>query len=138
MPYVQGQPDAVADVALAYNLGNFLRRLALPRDVKHWSLTTLWEKFIKIVAKATRQAKYVTFQLAEVAVTRTCSRRFSPTSRGWQSRRRRSHDVTVEQIKERTTRPVTEKVCADPAFDAGKRSGWPLSQLTAPPEPDRQ
>ena len=27
--------------ALAYNLANFLRRLALPRDVKHWSLTTL-------------------------------------------------------------------------------------------------
>ncbi len=29
--------------ALAYNLGNFLRRLALPRSVKHWSLTTLRE-----------------------------------------------------------------------------------------------
>ncbi len=29
--------------ALAYNLGNFLRRLALPRSVKRWSLTTLWE-----------------------------------------------------------------------------------------------
>ena len=27
--------------ALAYNLGNFLRRLALPRSVKHWSHTTL-------------------------------------------------------------------------------------------------
>ena len=27
--------------ALAYNLGNFLRRLALPPSVKHWSLTTL-------------------------------------------------------------------------------------------------
>ena len=26
--------------ALAYNLGNFLRQLALPREVKHWSLTT--------------------------------------------------------------------------------------------------
>ena len=56
--------------ALAYNLGNFVRRLALPRDVKHWSLTTLREKLIKIGAKVTRHAKYVTFQLAEVAVTR--------------------------------------------------------------------
>ncbi len=27
---------------LAYNLANFLRRLALPRAVKHWSLTTLF------------------------------------------------------------------------------------------------
>jgi hypothetical protein len=56
--------------ALAYNLGNFLRRLALPHDVKHWSLTTLREKLVKIGAKVTRHAKYVTFQLAEVAVPR--------------------------------------------------------------------
>ena len=57
--------------ALAYNLGNFLRRLALPKPVRHWSLTTLREKLIKIGAKVTRHAKYVTFQLAEVAVTRS-------------------------------------------------------------------
>jgi hypothetical protein len=56
--------------ALAYNLGNFLRRIALPKPVRHWSLMTLREKLIKIGAKVTRHAKYVTFQLAEVAVTR--------------------------------------------------------------------
>ena len=56
--------------ALAYNLGNFLRRLALPKPVRHWSLTTLREKLIEIGAKVTRHSKYVTFQLAEVAVTR--------------------------------------------------------------------
>ena len=56
--------------ALAYNLANFLRRLALPKRVRHWSLTTLREKLIKIGAKVTRHAKYVTFQLAEVVVTR--------------------------------------------------------------------
>jgi len=55
---------------LADNLANFLRRLALPRDVKHWSLTTLREKLVKIRAKVTRHSRYVTFQLAEVAVTR--------------------------------------------------------------------
>ena len=54
--------------ALAYNLGNFLRRLALPKSVRQWSLTTLKEKLVKIGAKVTRNAKYVTFQLAEVAV----------------------------------------------------------------------
>jgi hypothetical protein len=47
-----------------------LRRLALPQDVKHWSLTTLREKLVKIGAKVTRHAKYVTFQMAEVAVPR--------------------------------------------------------------------
>ena len=55
---------------LAYNLGNFLRRLALPRSVKHWSLTTLREKLIKIGAKVVTHARYVIFQMAEVAVPR--------------------------------------------------------------------
>jgi len=58
-------------VALAYNLGNFLRRLALPRAVKHWSLTTLREKLIKIGAKVVRHARYITLQLAEVAAPRS-------------------------------------------------------------------
>lgn len=36
---------------LAYNLANFLRRLALPGSIRHWSLTTLREKVVKIGAK---------------------------------------------------------------------------------------
>ena len=56
--------------ALAYNLANFLRRLAVPRSVGHWTLTTLREKLLKIGAKVTRYSKYVTFQLVEVAVPR--------------------------------------------------------------------
>ena len=53
---------------LAYNLANFLRRLALPPSVKHWTLTTLRDKLIKISGKMGRHARYVTFQLAEVAI----------------------------------------------------------------------
>ena len=56
---------------LAYNLGNFFRRLALPRSVKHWSLTTLREKLIKIGAKVITHARYVTFQMAEVLVSKS-------------------------------------------------------------------
>jgi len=56
--------------ALAYNLANFLRRLALPKGVRHWCLTTLREKLIKIGAKIVRHARYVTFQMAEVAIPR--------------------------------------------------------------------
>ena len=56
--------------ALAYNLGNFLRQMALPRSVRTWTLTTLREKLIKIGAKVVRHAKAVTFQMAEVAVPR--------------------------------------------------------------------
>jgi hypothetical protein len=56
--------------ALAYNLGNFLRRLALPNKVRDWSLKTLKEKLIKIGAKVVRHSRYVIFQMAEVAVPR--------------------------------------------------------------------
>src|SRR5262249_29577769 len=56
--------------ALAYNLGNFLRQLALPRSVRPWTTTTLREKLIKIGAKVLHQARSVTFQLAEVVVPR--------------------------------------------------------------------
>jgi hypothetical protein len=42
----------------------------LPRDVQHWLLKTLREKLVKIGAKVARHAKYVTFQLAELAVPR--------------------------------------------------------------------
>jgi Transposase DDE domain group 1 len=56
--------------ALAYNLANSLRQLALPRPIKGWTLTTLREKLIKIGAKVVTHAKYVVFQLAEVAVPR--------------------------------------------------------------------
>ncbi len=56
--------------ALAYNLGNFLRTLALRDEVSHWSLITLREKLIKIGAKVVRHGRYITFQLVEVAVSR--------------------------------------------------------------------
>ena len=56
--------------ALAYNLANFLRSLALPQEVEQWSLTTLREKLVKIGARIVRHGRYVVFQLAEVAVPR--------------------------------------------------------------------
>ena len=55
---------------LAYNMGNFLRQAVLPRAVRHWTLTTLREKLIKIGAKVVRHARKVVFQMAEVAVPR--------------------------------------------------------------------
>ena len=56
--------------ALAYNLGNFMRTLAMPKAVEPWSLTSLCEKLIKTGAKVVSHGRYVTFQLAEVAVSR--------------------------------------------------------------------
>ena len=37
--------------ALAYNMANFLRTLALPAEMATWSLTSLREKVVKIGAK---------------------------------------------------------------------------------------
>jgi len=53
---------------MAYNLANFLRQLVLPKPIQGWTLTTLREKLIEIGAKVVAHAKYITFQLAEVAV----------------------------------------------------------------------
>jgi hypothetical protein len=44
--------------------------MALPREVKHWSPTTLREKLIKIGAKVVSRSKSLTSQMAEVAVPR--------------------------------------------------------------------
>jgi hypothetical protein len=54
---------------LAYNLGNFMRTLAIPK-AEPWSLTSLREKLIKIGAKVVSHGRYVTLQMAEVAVSR--------------------------------------------------------------------
>jgi Transposase DDE domain group 1 len=56
--------------ALAYNLGNFMRTLAMPKAAEPWSLTSLREKLIKIGAKVVSHGRYVAFKLAEVSVSR--------------------------------------------------------------------
>ena len=55
---------------LAYNLGNFVRRLALPEGIKHWSLTSVQTRLIKAGGRLVRHARRLVFQLAEVMVTR--------------------------------------------------------------------
>jgi len=57
--------------AMAYNIGNFLRRLALPKQIKDWSLRTMREKLVKIGATVVSHARYVTFQMAEVLLSRS-------------------------------------------------------------------
>ena len=51
-----------------------MRTLAMPKAVEPWSPTSLREKLIKIGAQVVSHRRYVTFQMAEVAVSRlTCS-----------------------------------------------------------------
>ena len=60
---------------LGYNLANFMRTLALPKEVEQWSLTMLREKLVKIGAMVVSHGRYITFQMAEVAVPRDLFRR---------------------------------------------------------------
>jgi hypothetical protein len=55
---------------LAYNLGNFFRRLAMPEAIKHWFLTSIQTRLIKTGGRLVRHARRLVFQLAEVMVTR--------------------------------------------------------------------
>ena len=59
---------------LAYNLGNFLRRLCLPRylpkAVRHWSLRSVQVKLIKMGGRLARHSRRLIFQLAELPVPR--------------------------------------------------------------------
>jgi hypothetical protein len=56
--------------ALAYNLTNVLRTLALPGEIERWSLTSLLEKVVKIGTKIVNYGRYAILQMAEVTVPR--------------------------------------------------------------------
>ncbi|MCH7539317.1 MAG: transposase [Proteobacteria bacterium] len=45
--------------------------MALPKEVAPWSLPTLREKLVKIGAKVVHHGRYITVQLAEVAIPRS-------------------------------------------------------------------
>ncbi len=47
----------------------FLSNVGLPEPMGDWSLISLQLKLIKIGARVVRHARYITFQLAEVAAS---------------------------------------------------------------------
>jgi hypothetical protein len=59
---------------LAYNLGNFWRRLALPRRIENWSLTSLQQRLVKTGGRLVKHARYYWLLLAEGHLNR---RRFA-------------------------------------------------------------
>ncbi len=56
--------------ALAFNLIDFIRTPASPKEMEHWQLTTLREKLVKLGAKVLGHDRYITFQMAEAAKSR--------------------------------------------------------------------
>src|SRR3546814_1699360 len=75
LPGLPAQRRAPPTRALAYNIANFLRTLALSKEIEQWSLTTLCVKLVGIGARIVRHGPYVVFQLAEVVVPRVLDRK---------------------------------------------------------------
>ena len=89
---------------IAYNLGNLLRRLALPLAIQSWSLTSLQQQLFKAGERLIRHARYLILQLAEGAegaeghLTRSLIRPivgrierlawYPTSSSGWHTRRK--------------------------------------------------
>jgi Transposase DDE domain group 1 len=55
---------------LAYNLGNLWRRLALPKRIENWSLTSLQQRLVKTGGRLVKHARYYWLLLAESHLTR--------------------------------------------------------------------
>ena len=50
---------------IAYDLGNLWRRLALPRRIGNWSLTSLQQRLVKTGGRLVKHARYYWLLLAE-------------------------------------------------------------------------
>jgi len=55
---------------LAYNLGNLWRRLALPKRIENWSLTSLQQRLVKTGGRLVKHARYYWLLLAEGQLNR--------------------------------------------------------------------
>jgi hypothetical protein len=55
---------------LAYDLGNLWRRLALPKRIENWSLTSLQQRLVKTGGRLVKHARYYWLLLAESHLTR--------------------------------------------------------------------
>ena len=55
---------------MAHNLGNLWRRLVLPSNIEHWSLTSLRQRLVKTSGRLVKHARYYWLMLAERHLTR--------------------------------------------------------------------
>ena len=55
---------------IAYNRGNLWRRLALPKGIEKWYLTSLQQRLVKTGGRLVKHARYYWLLLAESHLTR--------------------------------------------------------------------
>jgi Transposase DDE domain group 1 len=70
LPSFPLEPVRLALSLLAYNLGNLCRRLALPKRIENWSLTSLQQRLVKTGGRLVKHARYYWLLLAEGHLTR--------------------------------------------------------------------
>jgi hypothetical protein len=100
----------------------------LPRSVRHWTLTTLRKKLIKIGAKVVRHSRKIVFQMSEVAAPRELFRAVPPLFIGWCSRRESNADTRIRnpllypfELREHSTLP---KYRYADSFASLSAKGW--------------
>jgi Transposase DDE domain group 1 len=90
---------------IAYNLGNLWRRLALPKKIGNWSLTSLQQSLVKTGGRLVKHAHYYWLLLAKGHLTRqrfgSMSRRFAALPLPIGQRTRRDSELTVEDSSSR-------------------------------------
>jgi hypothetical protein len=55
---------------IAYNLGNLWRRLALPKKIENWTLTSLQQRLVKTGGRLVKHARYYWLLLAQTYLSR--------------------------------------------------------------------
>ena len=116
-----------------------MRTLALPQEVKQWSLTTLRNKLVKIGAKVVRHGRYVTFQFVgsggpEGAVHRDpAADRATASQTGTDMTRSR---VTDDPLRQRTRRELRleARLRRSSATDTSALTGPRLKNPAKPPK----
>ena len=110
---------------LAYNLGNFLRRLCLPKAVKHWSLRSVQVKLIKMGGRLVRHSRWLIFQLSEVSVPRRLFQECWIVSAGYRQRQAEggyNHDLP--RGGERSRESACLQCAFAPLAGARRRQRW--------------
>jgi len=62
--------NALGLSVLAYNLGDLWRRLALPKGIENWSLTSLQQRLVKTGRRLVKHARYYWLLLAVSHLTK--------------------------------------------------------------------
>jgi hypothetical protein len=70
LPSFPLKSGALALSLLAFNLGNLWLRLALPKRIENWSLTSLQQRLVKTGGRQVKHARYYWLLLAESHLTK--------------------------------------------------------------------